>query len=156
MDKQTRSREFLRRFERHERELRALYLELYHGDTTAYEYFTEMLRRMWSERSEELRCIDRERLNNPDWYKGHDLVGMLMYVKAFAGTLRGVEQKLDYIESCGVNYLHLFWPRPRDAATAAMPSRIFAGSSPSLARWPISPGSRRRATSAASPCASTS
>ena len=107
MDKQTRSREFLRRFERHERELRALYLELYHGDTTAYEYFTEMLRRMWSERSEELRCIDRERLNNPDWYKGHDLVGMLMYVKAFAGTLRGVEQKLDYIESCGVNYLHL-------------------------------------------------
>ena len=87
MDKQTRSREFLRRFEQHERELRALYLELYHGDTTAYEYFTEMLRRMWSERSEELRCIDRERLNNPDWYKGHDLTGMQLYVGAFAGNI---------------------------------------------------------------------
>ena len=32
---------------------------------------------------------------------------MLMYVKAFAGTLNGVREKLDYIEDCGVNYLHL-------------------------------------------------
>ena len=107
MEKQTRSREFLRRFRQHEQELRALYLELYHGDTAAYTYFTDMLYRMWSERSAALRKIDRERLKNPNWYKGHDLVGMLMYVKSFAGTLKGVEKKLDYIESCGVNYLHL-------------------------------------------------
>ena len=30
-----------------------------------------------------------------------------MYVNAFAGTLNGVREKLDYIEECGVNYLHL-------------------------------------------------
>ena len=107
MEKQTRSREYLRRFREHEQELRALYLELYHGDTAAYTYFTDMLYRMWSERSAALRKIDRERLKDPNWYKGHDLVGMLMYVKSFAGTLKGVEKKLDYIQSCGVNYLHL-------------------------------------------------
>ena len=107
MERQTQSREFLRRFREHEQELRALYLELYHGDTAAYTYFTDMLYRMWSERSAALRKIDRERLKDPDWYKGHDLVGMLMYVKSFAGTLKGVEKKLDYIQECGVNYLHL-------------------------------------------------
>ena len=32
---------------------------------------------------------------------------MLMYGNAFAGTLNGVREKLDYIEDCGVNYLHL-------------------------------------------------
>ena len=32
---------------------------------------------------------------------------MMMYVDAFAGTLKGVEEKLDYIKSCNVNYLHL-------------------------------------------------
>ena len=26
---------------------------------------------------------------------------------AFAGTLKGVEEKLPYIQECGVNYLHL-------------------------------------------------
>src|SRR5699024_1513114 len=36
-----------------------------------------------------------------------DLLGMMMYVDAFAGTLKGVEEKLDYIKSCNVNYLHL-------------------------------------------------
>jgi amylosucrase len=32
---------------------------------------------------------------------------MLMYVSAFAGNLAGVRDKLDYIQDCGVNYLHL-------------------------------------------------
>ena len=32
---------------------------------------------------------------------------MMMYVDAFAGDLNGVLKHLDYIEECGVNYLHL-------------------------------------------------
>ena len=32
---------------------------------------------------------------------------MQMYVDAFAGNLNGVHSKLDYIQECGVNYLHL-------------------------------------------------
>ncbi|MBR6185903.1 MAG: Beta-galactosidase C-terminal domain [Clostridia bacterium] len=66
-----------------------------------------MLYRLWEERSEKLKLMDRAREEFPDWYKGHDLVGMLMYVNAFAGNLQGVRKKLDYITDCGVNYLHL-------------------------------------------------
>ena len=99
--------EFANRFRRHEDELKWLYCELYHNDMKAYGYFTDMLYRLWEERPEKLKQIDRTREENPDWYKGHELVGMLMYVNAFAGTLKGVKKKLDYIADCGVNYLHL-------------------------------------------------
>ena len=100
-------KEFADRFARHEDELKWLYYELYHCDAQAYEYFTDMLYRCWNERAESLRMMDRAREAFPDWYKGHDLTGMLMYVNAFAGTLQGVRKKLDYIADCGVNYLHL-------------------------------------------------
>ncbi len=95
------------RFEHHEAELKSLYLELYHGDEHSFEYFKEMLLRMWTERSAALRKLDAAREADPDWYKGHDLVGILMYADAFAGTLKGVRKRLDYIQECGVNYLHL-------------------------------------------------
>ncbi len=100
-------KEFERRLAKHRDELKWLYLELYHGDTQAYEYFEGMLRRAYEERSEDLRQLDRAREQDADWFKGHDLVGMLLYVKAFARTLQGVRKKLDYLEDCGVNYLHL-------------------------------------------------
>ena len=32
---------------------------------------------------------------------------MMMYVNAFAGTLSNLESKLDYVQECNVNYLHL-------------------------------------------------
>ena len=86
------------RFLRHEDELRGLFLQLYPGDTHAWEYFCGMLRRCWEARPEALKKLDRARLADP---------GMLMYTDAFAGTLAGVRGKLDYIQDCGVNYLHL-------------------------------------------------
>ena len=99
--------EFRARFERHEEELRWLFMELYHNDEQAYEYFADMLCRAYEQRSEALRAIDNAKLSDPDWYKGNKLVGMLMYVDCFAGNLQGVREKLDYIQECGVNYLHL-------------------------------------------------
>ena len=99
--------EFERRLARHRDELKWLYMELYHGDEQAYDYFIGMLRRSWEARGEALRELDRRREADPDWYKSHDLTGMLLYVNAFAGTLTGVREKLDYLEECGVNYLHL-------------------------------------------------
>ena len=107
MDKSGWDKTFAARFARHEEELKQLYLQLYHGDEQAYAYFIEMLERAYEERPAALRQLDKAREADPAWYKGHELVGMLMYVSAFAGTLKGVRQKLDYIESCGVNYLHL-------------------------------------------------
>ena len=100
-------KEYSIRYRLHANELKWLYCELYHNDMGAYDYFTEMLYRMWLERPEKLKMMDRAREECPDWYKGHEMVGMLMYVKPFAGNLQGVRKKLDYIAECGVNYLHL-------------------------------------------------
>ena len=88
-------------------ELKWLYCELYHGDMHAFEYFCRMLERCWDERKQALRALDERREAEPDWYRSNGLLGMMMYTDAFAGNLKGVREKLPYIEECGVNYLHL-------------------------------------------------
>ncbi len=107
MDRTLWSPEFEARFSRHEDELRWLFVELYGKNLSAWEQFVEMMQNNLEARPESLRVSDRDREKNPAWYKGHDLVGMLMYVNAFAGNLQGVREKLPYIRECGVNYLHL-------------------------------------------------
>jgi len=99
--------EFASRFRRHEDELKWLYCELYHSDEKAYGRFADMLYRLWEERPEKLKAMDRDREDSPGWYRERSLVGMQMYVQAFAGNLQGVRKKLDYVAECGVNYLHL-------------------------------------------------
>ena len=98
---------FDRRLARHYDELKWLYCELYHNDTQAFEYFLDMLRRCWKERKTALRRQDAKREADPNWYRRRDLLGMMLYVNAFAGNLGGVEKKLPYLQECGVNYLHL-------------------------------------------------
>ena len=85
-------------------ELKWLYCELYHNDMRAFEYFVDMLRNRYLERRASLVRLDEQRLADPNWYRSEKLLGMMLYVDAFAGTLKGVEEKLPY---CGVNYLHL-------------------------------------------------
>ena len=98
---------FRRRLKDREAELTELYLALYPDGGEAFRRFTGMLLRMYTGRGEELRALDRTREADSGWYKGRGLTGMQMYVSAFAGTLRGVREKLDYIAEAGVNYLHL-------------------------------------------------
>ncbi|WP_304965072.1 alpha-amylase family protein [uncultured Oscillibacter sp.] len=97
---------FDQRLARHYDELKWLYCELYR-DVAAFGDFVEMLRRSWEERKKPLRDQDRKREADPDWYRRRDLLGMMLYVNAFAGDLNGVKEKLGYLRECGVNYLHL-------------------------------------------------
>ncbi len=97
---------FQRRLAHHYDELKWLYIELYR-DEGAFRYFTEMLERCWKGRKKALRDQDARREADPGWYRRRDLLGMMLYVDAFAGNLRGVKDRLPYLEECGVNYLHL-------------------------------------------------
>ena len=99
--------EFASRYARHEAELKYLFDGLYHNDEGAWKYFVETIYAAYEARPESLRELDRQREARPDWYKGNDMTGMLMYVGPFAGNLQGVRERLDYIEESGVNYLHL-------------------------------------------------
>ena len=99
--------DFQRRLASREEELSRLFSGLYHGDQAAYGRFLDMLFRLWQERPEALKALDRAREGDPLWYRDRRLVGMLIYVRGFAGTLKGLRKKLDYIADCGVNCLHL-------------------------------------------------
>ena len=88
-------------------EMKWLYMELYHNDEAAFSYFLDMLHSFYRKRSHTLKELDRKRIEQPDWYKGNDMLGMLMYVDCFADTLKGVYEHFDYIKEMGVNYLHL-------------------------------------------------
>lgn len=94
------------RLEKRVDELKWLYCELYR-DEEAFRYFLDMMRKAWRDRKKALRDQDAKREKDPDWYRRRDLLGMMLYVNAFAGNLKGVEKKLPYLRECGVNYLHL-------------------------------------------------
>ncbi|WP_088315985.1 alpha-amylase family protein [Kineosporia sp. R_H_3] len=54
-----------------------------------------------------LAALDKRRLLRPDWFGAPDQVGYVCYADRFAGTLRGVGEKLGYLRELGVTYLHL-------------------------------------------------
>ncbi|MGN0256101.1 MAG: alpha-amylase family protein [Chordicoccus sp.] len=104
---ETWEKEFRTRLSRHYDEMKWLYAELYHNDQHAFDYFCTMLHDYYQQRSDVLKEWDQAREMVPDWYKGNEMLGMLMYTNCFAGTLKGVKSHLDYIKECGVNYVHL-------------------------------------------------
>ena len=95
------------RFKTRYDELKWLYYELYYGNEQGFNYLCQLIKQFYEERSKTLKTLDRKREKNPDWYRGNDIVGMMLYVDNFAGDLKGVAEKLDYIAESGVNYLHL-------------------------------------------------
>ena len=98
------------RFQKHYDELKWLYCELYQDRDDVMTYLHDLTSNMeafYNSRNSALKASDKKREADPDWYKRNDLVGMMMYVNNFAHTLKGLEEHLDYVEECNVNYLHL-------------------------------------------------
>jgi amylosucrase len=54
-----------------------------------------------------LRRRDTDRLLRPDWFAAADQVGYVAYADRFAGDLKGVAARIDYLVELGVTYLHL-------------------------------------------------
>ena len=98
------------RLNRHIDELKWLYCELYQDNPYVMMHLNDLLaelKKFYNARNEDLKTSDILREQDPKWYKRNDLTGMMMYVNAFSKTLKGLEEKLDYIQECNVNYLHL-------------------------------------------------
>ena len=94
------------RFQKHIDELKWLYMELYDDQEHFNELCTSM-KQFYDTRKKVLKASDLTREADPDWYKGSDILGMMMYTKMFGGNLKGVKKHLDYLKECGINYLHL-------------------------------------------------
>ena len=99
-------RSFETRLGQHMDELKWLYMELYDSQ----EHFDDLLKNLkgfYEDRKASLKDLDKAREKDPGWYRRNGMLGMMLYVDQFAGTLNGVREKLDYIKKCGVNYVHL-------------------------------------------------
>ena len=96
---------FETRLTRHMDELKWLYMELY-DSTEHFESLLNNLEQFYDQRKAELKVLDKKREQDPGWYRKNGMLGMMLYVDQFAGTLNGVREKLDYIKRCNVNYVH--------------------------------------------------
>ncbi|WP_149143071.1 alpha-amylase family protein [Gemmobacter caeruleus] len=97
-------------------------LERLYGHRAEYPAFRDRLltalRTAWADRPKDLRRLDLQRDLEPDWFQRPDRVGYVFYIDRFAGDLRKVLDKLDYLEDLGVSYVHLMpclKPRPGDS-----------------------------------------
>ncbi len=97
---------YRRRFNCHFDELKWLYTELY-GNDSMFAELCDNLHRFYEERNQDLKASDLRREENPGWYKQNDMLGMMLYIDNFAGDIKGVESRLDYLEKSNVNYIHL-------------------------------------------------
>ncbi|GAA0316309.1 alpha-amylase family glycosyl hydrolase [Sphingomonas oligophenolica] len=66
----------------------------------------DLLDRATQQRSTDLKALDRNRAENPRWIEQSGNTVYAFYVDRFAGTLDGVIDKLDYLQSLGIRWLH--------------------------------------------------
>ncbi len=97
-------------------------LDRLYGHRPDYADFSERLlatlRRGWANRPEDLRLLDLKRDLEPDWFQRSEMAGYVLYIDRFAGDLKGVLNRLDYLADLGIRYVHLMpclKPRPGDS-----------------------------------------
>lgn len=97
---------FQKRLAKHHDELRWLYMELYDNESMFAELTSQMYE-YYQARKISLKNRDEKKEAHPDWFKKNDMLGMMLYIDNFAGNIKGVQEKLDYLKSCNVNCIHL-------------------------------------------------
>ncbi len=119
-----------------ETRLRRYWPDLLAGLTGAYPAnAVEMAHRLvriaaenFRQRPADLRLLDLQRHADPQWFQHPQMLGYATYTDLFAGDLRGVATKIDYLADLGVTYLHLLpllkpRPGPNDGGYAVMDYR---------------------------------
>jgi amylosucrase len=103
--------------------LQRYWADLLTGLTGAYpDHAPEMAQRVveiaaqnFRQRPAELRLLDLRRHADPQWFQHPQTLGYATYTDLFAGDLKGVADRVDYLAELGVTYLHLMpllKPRP--------------------------------------------
>ncbi len=67
----------------------------------------EVMANRYIERSEELEQRDMERERDHNWFLSQEWVGMALYADGFAGDLKGVRERIAYLQELGVNMVHI-------------------------------------------------
>jgi amylosucrase len=107
--------DLLARLDRWLPDLRSALGELYGAPEALLERVVGLAVDAHRRRPQALRDRDRARVLQPDWFQLPSCVGYAAYADRFAGTLRGVADRVPYLSDLGVTYLHLMpllQPRP--------------------------------------------
>ncbi len=103
-------RELQSRFDLHGARLRHTLQKLY-GECSDFDvWYAQLCDGMagqFAARSADLCALDRVRLADPGWFTTEQSLAYSAYTDRFAGTLRGVEERIPYLKSLGTTYLHL-------------------------------------------------
>ena len=59
------------------------------------------------QRGKGLKKRDRRRESDHNWFLSQELVAMALYTNAFAGDLKGLGERLGYLQELGINVLHV-------------------------------------------------
>jgi amylosucrase len=67
----------------------------------------EVMTMNYIQRGKGLKKRDRRRESDHNWFLSQELVAMALYTNAFAGDLKGLGERLGYLQELGVNVLHV-------------------------------------------------
>jgi amylosucrase len=93
-------------------ELSTLYNKVYRfhpENKKGFDQLLEIIADAFAKRPDELKQRDIEKLKTePEhWFLSNEITGMSLYVDRFNIDLKGLSEKLNYLEKLGVNFLHL-------------------------------------------------
>ena len=105
---------FAARLRRHGPRLLQELAPLY-GERSDFEAVAEDLLRVafegWSERPADLKALDAQREQHPDWFASNQMLGGVCYADLWAGGFQGVQDQIPYLKNeLGLTYLHLMPP----------------------------------------------
>lgn len=83
------------------------FFKLYPGQASSYQKLLKLLPKLFEKRPDHLKRMDVQRMAEGNWYQSEKMVGMQLYVDRYNKNLKGLEERLPYIQDLGVNFLHL-------------------------------------------------
>lgn len=101
---------FYTRFVANAPAIESLFSSLYQHHPAYDLYFNQLIDTILDahqQRRPALQQLDEKKLEQEGWYLSNQIAGMSLYVDRFAGNLQGMNNKLDYLNNLGVNFLHL-------------------------------------------------
>src|SRR6476619_7426433 len=107
---QSQRQAFEARLRREWERLFGLLFELYSGNYDFFYHLEQLLLaagRSWLARPNWLKQLDSQREADPDWFQSQRMVGGVLYVDLFSGTLAKLHEHLLYFKELGLTYLHL-------------------------------------------------
>lgn len=101
---------FFTRFIANATAIDALFHEIYGRHPLSAGFFNtliSLIARSYISRPSEMKLRDEEKEMKGNWFLSNEITGMSLYVDRFCGSIKNLENKLDYFNKLGVNLLHL-------------------------------------------------